>query len=129
MTVRGIRGAVVVDVDEPGAIHAATRQLLEAVLAANPTLQADDLASAWFTVTPDLVSAHPAVAARQIGWTQVPLMCSLEIPVPGSLPHCVRVLLHWNTNLPQAEVHHVYLGAAAVLRPDLAAAALRSTVS
>jgi chorismate mutase len=120
MTVRGIRGAVVVDIDEPDAIQAATRQLLEALLAANPTLHPADLASVWFTVTQDLVSAHPAAAARQLGWTQVPLMCSLEIPVPGSLARCVRVLLHWNTELPQQDVHHVYLGAAAVLRPDLA---------
>lgn len=120
MTVRGIRGAVVVEVDEPGAIQAATRRLLEAVMEANPTLRPEDLASAWFTVTPDLVSAHPAAAARQLGWSQVPLMCSLEIPVPGSLARCVRVLLHWNTEMAQQEVHHVYLGAAAVLRPDLA---------
>jgi chorismate mutase len=124
MTVRGIRGAVVAERDEPGAIQAATRQLLEAVLEANPTLDPADLASAWFTVTQDLVSAHPAVAARQLGWTQVPLMCSLEIPVPGSLARCIRVLLHWNTDLAQQEVHHVYLGAAAVLRPDL----VKSTV-
>jgi len=124
MTVRGIRGAVVVDVDEPGAIQAATRQLLEAVLTANPTLRPADLASAWFTVTQDLVSSHPAVAARQLGWTQVPLMCSLEIPVPGSLARCVRVLLHWNTELAQQDVQHVYLGAAAVLRPDLAKSAV-----
>jgi len=120
MTVRGIRGAVVVEVDEPDAIQAATRQLLEAVVTANPTLRPADLASAWFTVTQDLVSVHPAMAARQLGWTQVPLMCSLEIPVPGSLARCVRVLLHWNTELAQQDVQHVYLGPAAVLRPDLA---------
>jgi chorismate mutase len=120
MTVRGIRGATVVDQDQPEAILAATCQLLETILAANPTLCPDDLASAWFTVTHDLVSVHPAVAARRMGWTQVPLMCSLEIPVPGSLPHCIRVLLHWNTPLQQKEIQHIYLGAAAALRPDLA---------
>ena len=119
MTVRGIRGATVVDLDEPAAILAATCRLLEEILAANPTLTPDDLASAWFTVTHDLVSVHPAVAARRMGWTQVPLMCSLEIPVPNSLPRCIRVLLHWNTDLPQKDIQHIYSGAAAALRPDL----------
>jgi chorismate mutase len=120
MTVRGIRGATVVDLDEPAAILAATCRLLEEILTANPTLTPDDLASAWFTVTHDLVSVHPAAAARRMGWTQVPLMCSLEIPVPNSLPRCIRVLLHWNTDLSQRDIQHIYLGAAATLRPDLA---------
>ncbi len=119
MSVRGVRGATVVDQNEPAAILAATRQLIEAVLAANPSLNTADLASAWFTTTHDLDAAYPAAAARQLGWTQVPLMCSQEIPVPGALPMCIRVLLHWNTPLSQAEIHHVYLGRAAALRPDL----------
>jgi chorismate mutase len=119
MAIRGIRGAAVAQVDEPGEILSVTQELLEAILAANPTLNPDDIASALFTVTDDLCSAYPARAARNIGWTQVPLMCALEIPVPGSLPRCIRVLLHWNTNLPQIQIHHVYLGAAASLRPDL----------
>jgi chorismate mutase len=119
MPVRGIRGATVACKDDPDSILAATRQLLEAILSANPGLQPADLASAWFTVTGDLGSVHPAQAARQMGWAEVPLMCALEIPVPGSLPRCIRVLLHWNTGLPQADVHHVYLGQAAILRPDL----------
>lgn len=120
MTVRGIRGATVVERDEPGAIHSATRALLEAIQAANPSLQLADLASAWFTATPDLCTAYPAVAARQLGWIQVPLMCVQEMAVPGSLARCIRVLLHWNTDLPQAAIQHVYLGAAESLRPDLA---------
>ncbi len=120
MTVRGIRGATTTDTNEPAAILAATRQMLEAILTANPGLHPADLASAWFTVTVDLTSAYPAAAARQIGWTLVPLMCSQEIPVPGSLPRCIRVLLHWNTDRSQEEIQHVYLGQAAALRPDLA---------
>ncbi|MFM8322522.1 MAG: chorismate mutase, partial [Chloroflexota bacterium] len=117
--VRGVRGATVVDEDRPEAIFAATRELLQALIAANPGLHADDLASAIFTVTDDLRSAYPAAAARQMGWGSVPLMCATEIPVPGSLPRAIRVLLHWNTGRLQAEIQHVYLGAAASLRPDL----------
>ena len=119
MAIRGVRGATVAGRDEEGAILAATRELLEALLKANPAMQVEELASAFFTVTGDLTAAHPAKAARQMGWTQVPLMCALEIPVPGSLPRCIRVLLHWNTDLAQSEIRHVYLGAAASLRPDL----------
>jgi chorismate mutase len=119
MAIRGIRGAAVAGEDSPQEVLRVTRELLEGILAANPTLQADDLASALFTVTDDLTSAYPARAAREMGWTHVPLMCALEIPVPGSLPHCIRVLLHWNTDLPQNQIQHVYLGAAASLRPDL----------
>jgi chorismate mutase len=119
MPIRGIRGATVVERDEPEAIHAATRALLEAIQAANPGLRPADLASAWFTATPDLCAAYPAAAARQLGWTQVPLMCVQEMAVPGSLARCIRVLLHWNTDLPQTAIQHVYLGAAESLRPDL----------
>ena len=119
MPLRGIRGATVACQDDPETVLAATRQLLEAILAANPGLVPADLASAWFTVTGDLCSVHPAQAARQMGWAEVPLMCALEIPVPGSLERCIRVLLHWNTPLPQSAIHHIYLGQAAELRPDL----------
>ncbi len=121
MAVRGIRGATVVEHDQPEEVLAATRDLLSAILKANPSLNPADLASAIFTVTADLCSAYPAQAARQLGWDDVPLMCGLEIPVPGSLPRCIRVLLHWNTDLPQAAVRHVYQGEAASLRPDLVA--------
>jgi chorismate mutase len=119
MPVRGIRGAIDVTDDQPEAILSATRELLEKISLANPTLQPVDLASILFTVTDDLISTYPAQAARQMGWTQVPLMCACEIPVPESLPRCLRVLLHWNTDLPQKEIHHVYLHGAAALRPDL----------
>jgi len=120
MAIRGVRGATVAQRDDPEQILTATRRLLSAILAANPTLDPADLASALFTVTADLCSTYPAQAARQLGWENVPLMCAQEIPVPGSLARCVRVLLHWNTDLPQASVHHVYLDQAAGLRPDLA---------
>ena len=116
---RTIRGAVVAESDQPEAILGATRELLQTILEANPTLQPHDLASAFFSVTGDLHSAYPARAARQLGWTQVPMMCMQEIEVPGSLARCIRVLLHWNVDLPQESIHHVYLGAAATLRPDL----------
>ncbi len=119
MRVQGIRGATVAESDQPESILAATRDLLSAILEANPALQTSDLASVLFTVTEDLCSAYPAQAARQLGWTHVPMMCMQEIPVPGSLPRCIRVLLHWNVDLPQTSIHHVYLGAASTLRPDL----------
>jgi chorismate mutase len=119
MTMRGVRGAIIVEQDQPEAVLAATRQLLEALLAANPGLQPEDIASAFFTVTGDIHSTYPAKAARLLGWVHVPLMCACEIDVPGSLPRCIRVLLHWNTDRPQTAVQHVYLGQAAVLRPDL----------
>lgn len=119
MPVRGVRGANAAESDTPQAILSATRELLEAMLAANPGLQTSDLAAAFFTVTHDLSAAHPARAARELGWGDVPLMCAQEIPVPGSLARCIRVMLLWNTELPQSAVRHVYLGQAASLRPDL----------
>ena len=119
MPLRGIRGATVAKKDQAEIILQATQELLQAILTANPTLKTADLASAFFTVTDDLVTAYPAQAARELGWVEVPLMCTREIPVPGSLSRCIRVLLHWNTDLPQHAIRHVYLGAAAELRPDL----------
>lgn len=119
MVVRGIRGAVTVENDQPEAILAATRRLLQEIVQANPTFQPADAASIFFTVTPDLSSAFPAEAARQLGWGETPLLCAQEIPVPGALPHCIRVLIHWNCDLPSSAIRHVYLGEAARLRPDL----------
>ena len=119
MPVRGIRGATVAQADHAEAVYSATLELLQAILTANPALHPDDLASAFFTVTDDICSAYPAVAARKLGWTHVPMLCAREIPVPHGLPCCIRVLLHWNTDLPPSLICHVYLGAAAVLRPDL----------
>jgi chorismate mutase len=119
MPVRGVRGATVADEDSSEAIKAATQALLDEMMKANPAMRKEDIASAVFTVTGDLKAAYPAAAAREMGWQTVPLMCAQEIPVPGSLPRCIRVLLHWNTELQQSAIRHVYLGEAAKLRPDL----------
>ncbi len=122
MPIRGIRGATTVTADEPDLILQATRELLEAILAENEGMRPEDVASALFTVTEDLVSTFPAQAARQMGWGLVPMMCAREIPVPGSLSRVIRVLVHWNTELQQNQITHVYLREAVKLRPDLVAA-------
>lgn len=122
MTIRGIRGATTVSADEPDLILEATRELLEAILDANARMKPEDVGSALFTVTDDLASTFPAQAARQMGWGLVPMMCAREIPVPGSLRKVIRVLVHWNTDMSQNEITHVYLRDAVKLRPDLVAA-------
>jgi chorismate mutase len=122
MTIRGIRGATTVSADEPDLILQATCELLEAILDENEGMKLEDVASAIFTVTDDLTSTFPAQGARQMGWGLVPMMCAREIPVPGSLPRVIRVLVHWNTAVSQSEIKHVYLRAAVKLRPDLVAA-------
>jgi chorismate mutase len=119
MTVRGIRGATTVLEDSSEAILEATRALLLAICEANMEMRPADIASIFFTVTADLHAAYPALAARELGWGEVPLMCAQEIPVPGSLPRTIRVLIHWNTALPQKDIHHIYLREAVQLRPDL----------
>ncbi len=119
MPIRGVRGATTVPADLPDLILAATREMLQEILIENPDLKAEDLASALFTITDDLRSVYPAKAARDLGWTEVPLLCAQEIPVPGSVPRCIRVLLHWNTHLSQSQINHVYLHDAVQLRPDL----------
>jgi chorismate mutase len=100
------------------AILASTRELLERIVTLND-VRPKDVASAIFSVTPDLTAAFPARAARELGWRHVALFDAQEIPVPNSLPQCVRVLIHWNTDKLQAEMRHVYLRGAASLRPDL----------
>jgi len=122
MAIRGIRGATTVSADEPDLILEATRELLEAILDANASMKPEDVGSALFTVTDDLASTFPAQAARQMGWGLVPMMCAREIPVPGSLRKVIRVLVHWNTEMSQNEITHVYLRDAVKLRPDLVAA-------
>jgi len=114
---RAIRGAISVARDEPAAIYEATQELLSTIVARN-AIATDDIISVIFTVTPDLRSAFPALAARQMGWLDVPLLCTMEIPVPGALGQCIRVLLHVETTRPRAKMAHVYLRAAEVLRPD-----------
>jgi chorismate mutase len=120
MPVRGIRGATTVELNRREAILDATCALLQEMVSTNQ-VAADDLACAYFTVTDDLDAAFPAEAARQLGWLHVPLLNGCEIPVPGSLRRCIRVLLWWNTDLPPAAVRHVYQGEARSLRPDLVA--------
>jgi chorismate mutase len=120
MDMRGVRGATTTDEDQMDQVISATRELLEAILEANPGMQTEHIASVFFTVTQDINSAFPALAARQMGWDSVPMMCAREIPVSGSLPCCIRVLLHWNTDVPQSAVRHIYLREAVKLRPDLA---------
>jgi chorismate mutase len=123
MTIRGIRGAITIHLDSSEEVLMATRELLDAILKSNPDLQPEDIASALFTVTDDIASAYPALAARQNGWNLVPMLCAREIPVPGGLPLCIRVLILWNTDKGQEEIQHVYVREAVKLRPDLAARA------
>ena len=118
MGCRGIRGATTVETDAADAIVAATRELLVRIVETND-LAASDVACAIFTVTPDLTAAFPARAARELGWQHVPLLDAQEVPVPGSLSRCVRVLILWNTERSQEEIRHVYLRDAGSLRPDL----------
>jgi len=122
MPIRGIRGATTVAADDLELILQATRELLESILEENESMRPEDVASALFTVTDDLVSTFPAQAARQMGWSLVPMLCACEIPVTNSLPRVIRVLVHWNTEVPQNEITHVYLRDAVKLRPDLVAA-------
>lgn len=118
MTVRGIRGATTVEADTPEAILDATEELVREIVSAN-ALDPSDVASALFTVTPDLHAEFPAAAARRMGWTMVPLLNFTEIGVPGRLERCIRVLVHVNTRRAQDEIVHVYLRRAVSLRPDL----------
>ena len=118
MICRGVRGAITADENTRESILVATRQLLALMIRRND-IQADDVASATFSLTSDLNAVFPALAARQLGWLHVPLICTQEVDVPGSLRKCVRVLLHWNTDKPQDQIHHVYAKNAKSLRPDL----------
>lgn len=115
--VRAVRGATSAERDSPEAILESTAELLTEVLRRN-SLETDDLISIIFTMTGDLTSEFPALAARQAGLTTIPLLCTSEIPVPGSLGRCIRLLLHC-TVPPDRPIHHVYLRDARGLRPDL----------
>jgi chorismate mutase len=115
---RGVRGATTVEANSRDAILKATRQLLALIIRRND-IDPADVASAIFTVTRDLDAEFPALAARQMGWLDVPLLCGYEVEVPGSLGKCVRIMLHWNTSKNQKEIQHVYIHDAISLRPDL----------
>jgi chorismate mutase len=116
--VRALRGATTVDADTVEQVTERVQELLREVMASNNLLE-DDIISIIFTATPDVVSMFPATAARGIGFGAVPLLCASEIPVPGAMPHCVRVLLHVSTALARHELRHVYLHGAQGLRDDL----------
>jgi len=117
MTTRGIRGATTVDANAADGIKERTLELLGILIASNG-LRPEDVASAIFTVTADLDAEFPALAVRSLpGWEEVPLLCTREIAVPGSLARCLRVLLHWNTDRSQSEVRHAFLRGARGLRP------------
>jgi len=115
---RGVRGATTVEANSRDAILKGTRQLLALMIRRNE-INPEDVASAVFSVTKDLNAEFPALAARQLGWLEVPLLCGYEVDVPGSLGLCVRIMLHWNTSKTQKEIHHVYIHDAVALRPDL----------
>ncbi len=119
MTVcRGIKGATTVERNTREDILAATTELLQLMVEHND-IDPDDVASALFTTTADLNAEFPAVAARRIGWTEVPLCCAHELDVPGSLRMCLRILLHINTDKAARDIDHIYIRGAKVLRPDL----------
>ncbi len=118
MPCRGVRGATTAEANTREEILRATRQLLALMIRLNG-IDPADVASAIFTTTPDLNAEFPALAARQLGWLDVALICAHEMNVPGALPRCIRVLLHWNTEKPANEIIHVYIKGAASLRPDL----------
>lgn len=119
MYCRGIRGATTVEQNNREEILAATTELLRLMIGQNDVLP-EDIASAIFTVTDDLNAEFPALAARQLGWTEVALMCMREIPVPNSLGKCIRILLHVNTTRSAGEIRHVYIRDAVRLRPNFA---------
>jgi chorismate mutase len=119
VAVRAIRGAVQLDEDEREHMLASVAELVGAVLERN-SLAVDDLISIVFTATPDLHCEFPAVGARDIGITDVPLLCAQEIDVAGAMPRVIRILAHAETELSKAEVSHVYLRGAVALRKDIA---------
>jgi chorismate mutase len=117
MRCRGVRGATTAEGNRPEDILRATRELLALMIRRNG-IEPDDVASAIFSTTSDLDAEFPALAARQLGWFDVALMCVHELDVPGSLRHCIRILLHWNTDKHPDEIVHVYVKEASRLRPD-----------
>jgi chorismate mutase len=119
MYCRGVRGATTVEENTKGAIVEATRELLDRLVAAND-INPEDVGSIFFTATPDLDAEFPAVAARQLGWSDAAMLCAHEMGVPGSMPMCLRIMIHWNTTRAAADIKHVYIRGAQGLRPDRA---------
>jgi chorismate mutase len=119
MSIKALRGAVQLTADDRSEMLEAVKDLLQQMMERN-NLAVSDLISVFFTSTPDLVSEFPAVAARELGMGEVPLMCSVEIDVTGALPRVVRVMMHANSPLATSEIKHIYIRGAEVLRRDLA---------
>jgi chorismate mutase len=119
MAVRGVRGATTVSANTREAILGATRELLDALIRANQ-IQAADVASICFTMTPDLDAAFPAAAAREMGWMDTALLDAQAPRVANDIARCIRVLIHWNTDHARDRIRHVYLNDACQLRPDWA---------
>jgi chorismate mutase len=117
--VRAIRGAVQIDANERDLILEGTTELVSEVMSRN-NLTTDDVISVLFTVTPDLTAEFPALAARKLGFHDVPLICATEIPVPTAMPRVVRLMAHVETSVPRSAIQHVYLRGAAALRLDIA---------
>lgn len=115
---QAIRGATSVEKDDPRHIAEATRELLAAIVERNQ-IETEEIVSIWFTVTADLTSAFPALAAREMGYVDVPLLCASEIPVPGAMPRCLRTLVELELRAPRKLASHVYLREAVALRPDV----------
>ena len=118
MICRGVRGATTVETNSRDEILTETRQLLALMIRLNE-IEPEDVASAIFSTTRDINAEFPALAARQLGWLDVPLLCTHEMEVPESLPRCIRVLVNWNTDKSQTDITHVYFKEAVKLRPDL----------
>lgn len=118
MAVRAIRGATRLVADDPAEMTDAVTEMMQELLSRNAITEADVI-SVLFTSTPDLVCGFPAAAARTAGFGDVPLMCAQEIPVPGALERVVRVMVHVETWIPRADIQHVFLRGAEVLREDL----------
>jgi chorismate mutase len=118
LTLRGLRGATTVDADTTEQVVERSQELMLQIMERNGLVE-DDIVSAIFTTTGDVTSTFPATAIREIGFGAVPLLCAAEIAVPGSMPLCIRVLLHVQTTKAKNEIHHVYLHGAQGLRDDL----------
>ncbi|MBM4762121.1 chorismate mutase [Bacillus sp. B15-48] len=117
--IRGIRGAITIEHNTEEDIQSATERVAKAVIAEN-NINPDSVTSVFISVTDDVNAGFPAKVIRQFeGWKYVPVMCMKEISVPGSLPKCIRVMFHVNTEAAQDEIKHIYLDGAIVLRPDL----------
>lgn len=117
MLCRGVRGATTADANTSAAILEATRELLALMIHSNQ-IESRDVASAIFSTTPDLNAEFPALAARQLGWSEVALLCGHEMAVPGALARCIRILIHWNTEKSASDIQHIYIKGATDLRPD-----------